>query len=204
MSPAAKSFFTKQKEPQKRRFEEKGKHPFHGQGLADDTSGKAGKPRPVGPKLKLHGDASNHAKEKADAKDFAPKLCSPVEPVVIFPQCQAFQHDNQERQPHRQLGKQVMKGNGKGKLPSVDSQGVVHIQKRTFFPTAGRNDISHPAAKARVVSSNKDNRISTIPDGKRERKRTKPNSVLLVFPSYIADCLKSKSTFRAPFGGGSC
>ena len=77
--------------------------------------------RPIGPELKLHGDARHHSDREVDGEDFYPKARRLVVTFVAGPERHCFQNDNQQRQPHGELRKKVVKGNRESKMQPIDS-----------------------------------------------------------------------------------
>src|SRR5581483_11387457 len=67
------ALLAEQKYAEKTGLQEKGKHAFHGQRLADHSSGGFRKSRPVGPELKLHGNTGDHTHSEADPEDLGPE-----------------------------------------------------------------------------------------------------------------------------------
>jgi hypothetical protein len=101
-------------------FQEKRKHAFHGQSLSDHPSGRFGEAGPVGPELKLHGDAGDHAHGEIDRKYFCPEPGRAVVMLVSSAHGHGLEHQDQQRQPHGQLRKEVMKGDGECKMQTVN------------------------------------------------------------------------------------
>ena len=62
------ALFTEKKEPQKRGFQEKGKHAFHRQWLANDAASRSRELRPVSAELKFHGNARHNTEQKIDGE----------------------------------------------------------------------------------------------------------------------------------------
>src|SRR5579863_10073055 len=120
MQPRAKPLFAKEKEPQKRRLEEKRKYSFHRQRLPDHASSGSGKLRPVRPELKFHGDARHHSERKADSENFGPEPRRLVPALVTRAQRDALQNEYKQRKPHRELWKNVMKCDCKRELETMN------------------------------------------------------------------------------------
>ena len=77
---------SRQKQPQKRRFQEEREHPFHAEGLADHAAREAGEHRPVRAKLKFHRNSSDHADHKVDSEDSRPESRGLAIDLVIPPE----------------------------------------------------------------------------------------------------------------------
>jgi len=108
------------------RFQKKGKDPFHRQRLADDTSRGFRKRRPVRAELKFHGDPGDYAEGKINSKDAGPE---PRRAMIVFvtgAERFRLEVDEQQRETHGELGKEVMKSDGEGKVKTMDVQRLSH------------------------------------------------------------------------------
>ena len=105
-------------------FEEEREHAFHGQGLSDDASGRFGETRPVGPELKFHGDAGDHAHGEIDGEYFCPEAGRAVVVLVAGAQGHGLEHQDQQREAHGQLRKEVVEGDGECEMQAVNGEGV--------------------------------------------------------------------------------
>ena len=126
MDLGAEPLLTEQQNPQKRRFQEEREKALHGQRLPDDTAGEIRELGPIGPELKLHGNAGHDPEGEAQREDLDPEACRSVIPVVFGPEGAGLQVQNQEGEPHGELGKEVMEGDRDGKLEAVVQQGSRH------------------------------------------------------------------------------
>ena len=114
--------------PDERALEQERKHPLHRERLPDDTAGVLGKPRPVGPELKLHRDAGHDTDGKGEAEDLGPESCGRRVSFVARSQRTPLPVHEKPREPHRELGKQVVIGDGECELQPMPERGVVHDQ----------------------------------------------------------------------------
>src|SRR3954468_16663310 len=119
-----------QKQTQKSRLKEESEHAFHGEGMPDHSAGKTGKMRPVRTELKFHGDASHYTQDKVDSEDPCPEACGIVIDRIWAAQGEGFEDHDQRRDPHGQLGKQVVKGNSKGEVQAMNQQRTVDADPR--------------------------------------------------------------------------
>src|SRR5258706_3054127 len=108
--------FAKQEDPEEGRFDKEGKGSFHSQGLRDDITRKDREARPVGAELKLHRDTRHDAYNKGDGEESGPEACTCVVALVLAPQVQRFEDQDEQGQPHGELRKEIMKGDREGKL----------------------------------------------------------------------------------------
>ena len=118
------ALFAVKEEAEKRRLEEEAEDALHGQRLADDSAGKPREARPVGAELELHGNAGDHAHDEVDAEDAAPEARRSVPNFVARAQRHRFEHDDKQSQAHGELRKQIVEGDGEGKMQPVDDLGV--------------------------------------------------------------------------------
>src|SRR5215831_348433 len=123
---AAESALTIKQDSQERGFQKESEYPFHGQRLADDPAGKIGKLCPVGAELKFQRNAGDHAEGEAQRKDCRPEPSRPMVMLVAGPERAGHQVKQQQRQPHRQLWKEIMKSGGECKLQTVVEEGTRH------------------------------------------------------------------------------
>ena len=113
-----------EKQPQESRFQEEAEDSLHGQRLADHAAREPRKARPVGAELELHGDAGDHAENEIDGEDAAPEACGAVPVVVAGAQRHGLKRHNQQAQPHGELRKKVVKGDGEGKMKAMNQFGA--------------------------------------------------------------------------------
>ena len=115
----AEALLSEQKQAEETGFQEERKHAFHGEGLADDAAGGFGEARPVGAELEFHGDAGDHAHGEIDGEDSGPEARGLMIMFVAGAQRHGLEHHDQQRQPHGQLRKQVVKCDGEGEVQTV-------------------------------------------------------------------------------------
>ena len=119
LQAAAESILTEQQQAQERRLQEEREHPFHRQGLPDDSPGVIGELRPVRAELKFQRNAGHDAKGKTQREDAGPEPGHVMKMIVGTQQIPGPQIDQQQGQAHRQLRKEIVKGGGNGKLQPV-------------------------------------------------------------------------------------
>jgi hypothetical protein len=111
-------------EPKEGGLQEKREDPLHRQWLADDAAGNAGELRPVGAELELHGNAGDHTQQKIDREDLRPEAHRLIPALLARAQGNQLHHHHQQRQTHRQLREQVVEGDSKRKVDTVQQEGV--------------------------------------------------------------------------------
>ena len=112
----SEDLFAKQKYAQECRFKEEGERTLHRQCLGDDLTCVRRESGPVRAKLKLHRYAGHDAKHEGNGKNFPPEMRACVVALIFAPHIQDFENHEEQCQPHRELGKKVVKGNRKSKL----------------------------------------------------------------------------------------
>ncbi len=75
--------------------------------------------RPVGSELEFHRNAGDDAEDEADAEDLRPESRGLVVPLIVLPETDALQRNDQRSQSHGQLWKQVMEGNRECEMQSM-------------------------------------------------------------------------------------
>src|SRR5882762_6969528 len=142
MPDASKFFLTEQKQSQETRFEKKREHPFHRQCLANDAARGFRKRSPVRAELKFHRDAGDNAQRKIHPEDPRPETCRTIVMFIAGSQRFGLQVDEQQRQSHRQLRKDVVKCNRESEVQPVYVQCLSHrVTSRRFlamFSLCGR------------------------------------------------------------------
>src|SRR5580658_1711828 len=112
MAARAEPFFSVKKKSEECGFEEESEHAFHGQSLTDYASGEAGEVRPVGAKLKFHGNSSDHAQQEIDAENLCPEARRLIVDLILATKTQGLKNNNQGRETHGQLREKIVEGNG--------------------------------------------------------------------------------------------
>ena len=100
--------------------------PFHHQRLSDHAARQPRELRPVGAELKLHGDSGHHSEHEVDPEHPSPEARRALVHRVAGAQIHRFENHDERRQPHRELGKQVVKCDGKCKVEPMQDERVVH------------------------------------------------------------------------------
>jgi hypothetical protein len=126
MEPRPEPLPAVEEQAEEGRLEEEGEHAFHGQRLADDPSGEVAEPGPVGPELELERDPGDHADGEVHAEDAGPEARSLVVERAPGPVRLQLEEEDEERQPHRQLGEQVVVGDGEAEVQAMPEQRVGH------------------------------------------------------------------------------
>src|SRR3984957_293174 len=130
MSPRAEALLPIKKQAQKRRFEKERKYAFHGQGLSDHPSSKAGEVRPVGAKLKFQWNTGHHSQQKVNAENFRPETRRLMVSLIVAPKAKGLQNQDQRRQPHRELRKEIVECNGECEVDAMNQKSTIHKQSR--------------------------------------------------------------------------
>jgi hypothetical protein len=99
-----------EKESQERRLREVGKHPFQGEREADDAAGEVAEVGPVGAELALHRDTCDDADGEVNAGDARPEVRRLVGDLIPFDEGNRFEEDDQQCQPYRVLGEEIVTG----------------------------------------------------------------------------------------------
>ena len=120
----ARCAFRRKEEAEKCRLKKEAEDAFHGQRLADDSARKPREARPVGAELELHGNAGDHAHDEVDAEDAAPKARRAIPNFAACTESHGLDHDDEQSQAHGELWKQIVEGDGEGKMQPVDDLGA--------------------------------------------------------------------------------
>ena len=126
VQPRAEPLLAVQQQSEKSRFQEERKHPLHGQRLSNHAAGRFGERGPVRAELKFHGDPGDYAEGKINSKDAGPE---PRRAMIVFvtgAERFRLEVDEQQRETHGELGKEVMKSDGEGKVKTMDVQRLSH------------------------------------------------------------------------------
>src|ERR1039457_5554982 len=115
-----KALFSEEEDTQETGFEKKGKYSFHGECLPYDSTRGLGKAGPVSPELKLHRDARDHAHGEVDREDLGPESSRAAVVLVARPQRHGLENQDQQRQPHGQLWKDVVKSHRECEVQTVN------------------------------------------------------------------------------------
>ena len=96
MSDASEFFLAKEKESKKTRFQEERKYALHCERLSDNAASGFRKLRPVGTKLKFHGNSGHHAHGKIDSENFRPESRGSIVVFVSGPQSFGLEIEQQQ------------------------------------------------------------------------------------------------------------
>ena len=105
MHPFREPLLAVKKQPQKCRLQKKAENAFHGQRLADHSTGEPREPRPVGAEFKFHWNPSHHAEDEVDAKDATPKSRRAIPLLAARLQRHRLQDHDQQCEAHGELRK---------------------------------------------------------------------------------------------------
>jgi hypothetical protein len=94
--------------------------------LADHTARKGGELRPIRAELEFQRDAGDDAEREIEGKNLGPKLRHFVIMVIAGDERACSEVEEQQGQPHGQLGKEVVEGDGESKLEAVVKQRGFH------------------------------------------------------------------------------
>ncbi len=83
-------------------------------------------PGPIGSELELHGNSGYDTEEKVDCKYLGPETRCLVISLITFPEGERFEDDDQRRQAHRQLGKEIVIGNRKREVQPMNHECAIH------------------------------------------------------------------------------
>jgi len=134
--------FAEQKYSQKRRFEKERKNSFHCKRCCDHTARVLGKAGPIGAELKFHRYTSNDTEEKIHREYFRPKLCRSVVAFITGAERERFENDDERREPHRQLWKNIMVGDGEREVETMKRKRAIHVSSLSL---PCRYDLAHIA-----------------------------------------------------------
>jgi len=121
---ARQAFLAEEKETEECGLKKEGEDPFHGEWHANDAPRTAGKLRPVGAELEFHWNPGNHAEDEIDGEDLCPKPGAYVISFIAVFKRKSFEDNDEQRQPHYELRKQIMKSDGEGEVNSVKRERV--------------------------------------------------------------------------------
>src|SRR5215469_16834892 len=109
---------------QERRFEEERENSFHRESLPDHRSCVLGEDRPVCTKLELHRNSSHNTDDKIYSKNPRPKARRFIVVLLSSANGERFEYDNEQSQAHRQLRKQIVKGERKSELNPMNYESI--------------------------------------------------------------------------------
>ena len=79
---------------------------------------------PVRPELEFHRDAGHDADGEVDTENAYPEPRGIVPLRLAGAQADALEHDDEQRQPHRQLGEEIVIGDRERELQPVPDQRI--------------------------------------------------------------------------------
>ena len=104
-------------------LKEEGEDALHPERLSDHGAGFARKGRPVCAELEFHGNPRDHSESEVDGEDFGPEARRSAVPFVAGPQRHGLQDQDQKRQSHGELRKQIVVGDSESEMEPVHDQG---------------------------------------------------------------------------------
>src|SRR5437588_2524012 len=108
MSARSQSFLAPDQRPNERALEKEREHSFHRQRLSDDATSVFGKVRPVRSELKLHRNAGHDADREIQSENLGPKANGLVVFIIAGAERAPFPVNDEPRQPHRELRKEIV------------------------------------------------------------------------------------------------
>src|SRR5262249_35232107 len=85
--------------------------------------------------LKLHRDASHDANGEVDPEDAPPEARRRVIALIAFANREDLEDEDEEREAHRELGKQVVVGDGESELKPIPCKRI-HRSRLSFLLSA--------------------------------------------------------------------
>src|SRR5262249_36063859 len=108
------------------RLEKECEEPFHRERVADHAAGVSRKRSPVRAELELHRDAGHDADREVDAENPNPEPRRIVPARVAGSQAGRLENDDEQREAHRQLRKEIVVDDREGELQTMPERGVGH------------------------------------------------------------------------------
>ena len=128
MASSPEPALTEHEQAEKARLEKEGEESFHCQRLADHSACVLRERRPVRAELELHGDAGHNPHGEIDAENPDPEARGVVPSRVSAPEAGGLHHDDEQRQPHRQLREQVVVDDRECELQPMPDERVAHCK----------------------------------------------------------------------------
>src|SRR5208282_1486776 len=101
-------------------LQEERENPLHRKRLSDHAARGLRERRPVCAELELHWNARDHAEDEIDSEDAAPKARGFIVVPISSANRERLENHDQQREAHRQLRKQVMKGGRECEMDTVN------------------------------------------------------------------------------------
>src|SRR2546430_2766312 len=108
MATRPEPFLAPDQRTDKRALQEEREHPFHRQRLTDHATSVFRKVRPVSSELKLHRNAGDNTDREIQSEDLGPKPDGLVVFIIAGAERAPFPVNDEPRQPHRELRKEVV------------------------------------------------------------------------------------------------
>jgi len=118
-NPAATSRLTEEEHSQERGLQKKGEDSLHRQRLTDNPPCVIGKRRPIRAELKFQRDTGDDAKSETQGKDAGPEASDLMKVLTDAEEIPGAKVQDEQRQAHGELGKQIMKCRSDGELQAV-------------------------------------------------------------------------------------
>src|SRR5437016_7894629 len=125
MSARSESFLTPDQRTNERALEKEREHSFHRQRLSNYSAGIFGKIRPVRSELKLHRNAGDDADREIKSEDLRPKANGLVVFFVPGSKGAPFPINEEPRQPHGELRKEIVINDREPELYPVPKARIV-------------------------------------------------------------------------------
>ena len=113
------SLFAPDERSDKGAFQKEREHAFHSQGLSNDAASVFGEARPVSPELKLHRNTGHHPDGEIETENLGPESRGLIVFLSTCPQSAPFPIDQEPRQAHGELRKEIVVGDREGELNTV-------------------------------------------------------------------------------------
>src|SRR5882762_2342829 len=125
MSARSESSLTPDQGTNERALEKKREHSFHGQRLTNDATSVFRKVRPVRSELEFHRNAGHDADREIQSENFRPKSDGLVVFIIAGTERAPFPVNDEPRQSHRELWKQVVINDREPELYPVPKARIV-------------------------------------------------------------------------------
>src|SRR5581483_5398636 len=119
VAPGAEPPLAEEEEAEEPGLEKEREDALHRERLPDHAPRRAREARPVRPELKLHRDAGDDSHREVDREDPAPEARGRIVPRLAGAQRRRLEEHDEEREPHRELREEVVKGDGEGEVEAV-------------------------------------------------------------------------------------
>ncbi len=127
------SSFAPDQRADKGAFQKEREHALHRQRLSDDPAGVSGKARPVRSELKLHRNARHHSDGEIEPENLGPESRGLVVFLITRPQGTPLPVDQEPRQTHGELRKEIMVRDREGELNSAPEGRIGEDRVHCFY-----------------------------------------------------------------------